>query len=230
MWTSDHSSLFHKTEVNFKFLWSTILERNSQLLTALSLLDCQRNYLFVEVREMELFLAYELWNLNPTCQKNFHFLLLCDFLPIPQEFLHTVIVAIFQEVFEAVLHAKLFISIGQDTNVDHWEHIFMFFSIWASDYNDKILFSFRSQLESNSFSEFFGDGIFNVPWLMLNLAIYNVICLFSFKIKPIENERQFRLSKFFIKLFLAELKAAWIYGELHNLFWVGKISDVEGWS
>jgi len=68
---------------------------------------------------MEFFLANELGNLDSACQKDFYSLLLCNLFPVSKELLHAVVVAILEEVFEAVLDTKLFISIGQDTNIDH---------------------------------------------------------------------------------------------------------------
>ena len=88
-------------------------------MTTLTLLYCERDNLFVEVRQLELFLTDDLGNFDSSSQKNVNFLLLGNLLSISEKFLHAVVVGVFKEIFEAVLDTKLLISIGQDSNVNH---------------------------------------------------------------------------------------------------------------
>jgi len=98
--------------------------------------------------------AHDLRDINSSDEKDFHLLLLSQFLPISQKLFHAVAVVDFQKVFKALLDPKLLVLVSQNADVNDGEKVVtLLLQVvrGTSDNDDELLFCLGSELKRYSF-------------------------------------------------------------------------------
>ena len=134
-------------------------------------------------------------------------------LSVSQELLHAVVVVGFQEVFEALLDPKLLICVSQQPKVDNGHHVLALLGVRTPHHYDKVLFSLRTQLQSDPFGQLLRNRVLNEPRLVLYLTVYYVLGLLPVALYclRVDHERQLRVIELLVNMLLVVLETVAVY-------------------
>lgn len=151
--------MFCKSEFDLHFCSAQILKWKSEFLRRAASVtalfhDYWHNSLVPQLSHLELLLTGKgSWHLNSASKQHLESLSLRKLLALSQELFHTVVVSYLKKIFERILPAEFFISIGQQANVDDRQNVFnpSYVISWAPNYNDELLLCLGAQLQGNPF-------------------------------------------------------------------------------
>ena len=88
-----------------------------------------------------------------------------------QEFFHTPAELLLEEVLELHVDAEVLVLVGEEANVDDAEHVLGLGYVRCAHHDDKVLLCPRSEFQCDAFCQLLADGVFDIPSLVLALAV-----------------------------------------------------------
>lgn len=120
-------------------------------------------------------MAHELWDLDLAGEEDLHTLIEGGLPSVLQEVFHTTVEARLEEVLELLGHAELFVSVGEQADIDDGEEVLGLGDAGRAYNNDEVLLCLGAELEGDSLRQLLAYWILDIPGLVSSLAVWDLV-------------------------------------------------------